>query len=266
VYLISRAWKHINPVAEIKKSQVVNAQKNMAKAVSREADVSRPEMGKGRKRNKNKCRFIEDEADLSGDGHSDDDLSNDEEELQKQRLFVDDSVIKEKRRSYSPVHESEEELDSDDLALVEENNEDTVVVRKRCKTRPQIESSEDEHDSMDDFIEHDTDDEQVVVDRVVKTPAVKRIVADPPEKKQQTARPLNVRRPVHIMPSYSNFRTPHTETKPQNPVRTWEFMRKQQTAKQKPPPQQPGYVRSADGLKYRKVDGTLVAATGVDRV
>jgi hypothetical protein len=123
-------------------------------------------MGKGRKRNKNKCRFIEDEADLSGDGHSDDDLSNDEEELQKQKLFVDDSVVKDERVPYSPVHESEEEVDSDDLALVEENNEEAVMVRRRCKPRldTALDSSESEdHDSMDDFIDHDTDEEQVVV-------------------------------------------------------------------------------------------------------
>ena len=222
-------------------------------------------MGKGRKRNKAKCRFIEDEADLSGDGHSDDDLSNYEEELQKQKLFVDDSIIKDKRGSYSPVHESEEELDSDDLALVEENNEDAVVVRRRCKPRLQIESSDDDRDSMDDFIEHDTDDEQVVVERVVKKPPVAK---QPPKDAPKQSCPPSARRPVHIMPSYSNFRTPCTETKQfPKPARTWDFMNnKQKAAKPTPPPQQPGYVRSAEGLKYRKVDGTLVPATGVDRV
>ena len=95
-------------------------------------------MGKGRKRNKNKCRFIEDEADLSGDGHSEDGLSNDEEELERQKLFVDDSEIKEKRTRYSPVHESEEELESDDLALIEENEQDTVVVRRRKVRASQV--------------------------------------------------------------------------------------------------------------------------------
>ena len=238
-------------------------------------------MGKGRKRNKNKCRFIEDEADLSGDGHSEDGLSNDEEELERQKLFVDDSEIKEKRTRYSPVHESEEELESDDLALIEENEQDTVVVRRR-KVRA-IESSEDENNnSMDDFIEHDTDEDENVV---VKKPAVKRVEA--PEVKKpvvkrvetlytqevreanhKTARATpNARRPISIMPSYSNFRTPFTEEKQQQPkpTLTWDFMKKQAAAKPKPQ-QQAGYVRSADGLKYRKVDGTMVPATGVDRI
>ena len=242
-------------------------------------------MGKGRKRNKNKCRFIEDEADLSGDGHSEDDLSNDEEELERQRLFVDDSEIKEKRARYSPVHDSEEELDSDDLALIDENEQDTVVVRRR--RAPAIESSEEEnHDSMDDFIEHDTDEEEK--DQVVvKKPTVKRVAVEKPVEKRVEAPPRvrgeytqevreanhraaratpNARRSVSIMPSYSNFRTPFTEEKQQpRPARTWDFMKKQQAAA-KPKPQQPGYVRSADGLKYRKVDGTMVPATGVDRV
>ena len=226
-------------------------------------------MGKGRKRNKNKCRFIEDEADLSGDGHSDDGLSNDEEELERQKLFVDDSEIKEKRPRYSPVHESEEELDADDLALIEENEQDTVVVRRR--KGPAIESSEDEnHDSMDDFIEHDTDEDENVV---VKKPAVKRVEApqytqEVREANHKTARATpNARRPISIMPSYSNFRTPFTEEKQHQPkpTLTWDFMKKQAAAKPKPQ-QQAGYVRSADGLKYRKVDGTMVPATGVDRI
>jgi hypothetical protein len=219
-------------------------------------------MGKSRKKGKKKSRFIEDEADQSGDGHSDDDLSNDEEELKKQRLFVDDSVIRERREACSPLHDSEKELDSDDLALVEEDENDVVVVRKRCKNK-QIQSSTDgEYDSMDDFIEHDSSDEQVVVERVVK-----KAVPAPPPVEQAAARPPNVRRPVQIMPSYSNFRTPCTEEKQQpKPARTWDFMQKRkEPAKPKTPPQQPGYVRSADGLKYRKVDGTLVPATGVDR-
>ena len=238
-------------------------------------------MGKGRKRNKNKCRFIEDEADLSGDGHSEDGLSNDEEELERQKLFVDDSEIKEKRTRYSPVHESEEELESDDLALIEENEQDTVVVRRR-KVRA-IESSEDENNnSMDDFIEHDTDDDETVVvkkptvKRVeapeVKKPAVKRVEApytlEVREANHKTARATpNARRPISIMPSYSNFRTPFTEEKQQQPkpTLTWDFMKKQAAAKPKPQ-QQAGYVRSADGLKYRKVDGTMVPATGVDRI
>lgn len=240
-------------------------------------------MGKGRKRNKNKCRFIEDEADLSGDGHSEDGLSNDEEELERQKLFVDDSEVKERRTRYSPVHESEEELDPDDLALIEENEQDTVIVRRRKVSA--IESSEDEnHDSMEDFIEHDTDeDENVVVKkptvkrveaaqevREVKLPAVKRVQSpytqEVREANHKTARATpNARRPISIMPSYSNFRTPFTEEKQQQPKPTWDFMKKQAAAKPKPQ-QQAGYVRSADGLKYRKVDGTMVPATGVDRI
>jgi hypothetical protein len=257
-------------------------------------------MGKGRKRNKNKCRFIEDEADLSGDGHSEDGLSNDEEELERQKLFVDDSEVKERRTRYSPVHESEEELDPDDLALIEENEQDTVIVRRRKVSA--IESSEDEnHDSMEDFIEHDTDEDETVVVkkptvkrveaaqevREVKLPAVKRVEAaqevrevklpavkrvqspytqEVREANHKTARATpNARRPISIMPSYSNFRTPFTEEKQQQPKPTWDFMKKQAAAKPKPQ-QQAGYVRSADGLKYRKVDGTMVPATGVDRI
>ena len=223
-------------------------------------------MKKHRKKTHKRCKFIEEEADLSGSGHSEDDDLSDEEELEKQKLFVDDEeIVDAPEDPYSPVHDSERDVDSDDMALIAENNEseeDVVVVRRRH--RAVLESSSDEYDSMDDFI---VDDE--VPAKPVAIPAVKakqsvleRAKPAKPTKqprKQQSAG----RRPVKLMASYSSFCGPSAPEPQSKPAYSWDFLKQtQQTAA--PKKHQAGYVRSADGLKYRRHDGSLVRATGVD--
>lgn len=218
-----------------------------------------------------KCKFIEDEADLSGSGHEDDDNDIDEDELERQRLFVDDGPVEKNSDQGSPVHESEEELEDDDLELIRENNGDSdvdaVLAPKRYKSKPTVqESTDDEYDSMDDFIVDDSPKKRkqpLVVSRPVIAPAPRWQAADgpvPPPRHISTGR-----RSVESMSSYKTFKPPSTPAKISMPIYTWEFMQRQK-AIAKPKPMSTGYVRTSEGLKYRKHDGTLVAATGVDRI
>ena len=224
-------------------------------------------MKKQRKKPRKRCKFIEEEADLSGSGHSEDDDSNDEEEIEKQKLFVDDGdVVDAPEDPYSPVHDSEREVDSDDMALIAENNEseeDAVLIRRPHRIR--LESSSDEYDSMDDFIV----DDEVPKPVLIKTkPVLAKPMPRPVDEVPKPAKPARKfhstgRRPVELMASYSSFCGPSAPEKQAKPVYSWDFM-KQPQAVVAPKKQYAGYVRSADGLKYRKHDGSLVPATGVD--
>ena len=73
----------------------------------------------------------------------------------------------------------------------------------------------------------------------------------------------NGRRPLESMANFTNFRPVNPEDEPQR-QRTWGFM---MASKPPPPPAKPtehGYIRVAGALMYRKRDGTLKPATGVD--
>ena len=203
-----------------------------------------------------KCKLIDDQAELSGSGHEDDDV--DDSENEQDRAFIDDGPVEYTKDDVSPVHSSEEEPDEDDLILIRDHEEaQRREKRKQRKRRIKRESSSDEdsehkenstppdessRDSMAAFIEKDVESSSDYTSRdSVKS---------------------NGRRPLEAMTTFTNFRTPTVEetTRP----RSWSFLMPKVAVPVPNVPKPHGYVRVKGELKYRRRDGTTIAATGVD--
>ena len=211
-----------------------------------------------------KCKYADDQAEQSGSGHDDDeDLDSENEE---DRAFIDDGSVCDENED-SPIHDSELEADDDDRLLIEDHLEEeehkaAVHRAKRFKAakRRKAPSSSDEADSMDDVIE---DDEMPIEAPFEAQKPMEAIKAAPAAIAYKPIVLPNGRRPLESMANFTNFRPVNPEDEPQR-QRTWGFM---MASKPPPPPAKPtehGYIRVAGALMYRKRDGTLKPATGVD--
>lgn len=185
-----------------------------------------------------------------------------ESENEEDRAFIDDESVHDAKESQSPVHDSELDVDEDDLLLIEDHLEEEEhkaalhrAKRFKAGNRRKVlqESSSDEtsRDGCKSTCESQNDSRDSMADFIVED--------SPPVKPMRHGR-----RPLESMSNFTNFRPMKAEAEPRS--QTWGFM----MAKPQKPPLPPaktrehGYVRVEGALMYRKRDGTLKPATGVD--